>query len=217
IAAEDIKPKPYLAISAQGIFLSNDNKQVRETAVGILRRLASKYNVVLVVKISDEEDKDRVLETLAMSRIVPHNSYNIDQSVVWVEKTAAAAASSDDDDDGFASDPPSSAVSSILEAPSSLGSPETAILPRANILFCQTDEGKQHLVRHLLTLRPPTPQAHTYAGYIDTNRDVASRLAMVLRKPVVLVDSSMAVGGPAEELPKNIQIVGDITQSIFYQ
>ncbi|KAJ2400523.1 hypothetical protein GGI23_001979 [Coemansia sp. RSA 2559] len=185
--------------------------QVRETAAGIIKRLASKYNVVLIVKINNEEDKDRVLETLAMSGIVPHNSYPIGQSVVWVER---AAASSDDDD--LASDPPSSAVSSILEAPSSLGSPEAAILPRENVLFCQTDEGKQHLVRHLLTLKPPTAQAHTYAGYIDTSRDVASRLATVLRKPVVLVDSSTA-SGSAEELPKNIQTVGDITQSIFYQ
>ncbi|KAJ2086799.1 hypothetical protein IW138_005426 [Coemansia sp. RSA 986] len=206
----DIQSKPYLVVSAQEILLFGD-MQVRETATAIVKRLASKHNVVLVVRISNEEDKDKALKMLAAHGIVPH-SCHIDQSMAWVERTTA---SSSTDDDDIPSDPPSSAVSSILDAPSSPDSPTTAIIPRTNVLFCQTEEGKQHLVRHLLTLKPQPNPAHTYAGYIDTNKDVASRLAMVLRGPVVLVSNAVSAEDPP--LPRNIQIVDDITQSVFFK
>ncbi|KAJ2529540.1 hypothetical protein EV175_007364, partial [Coemansia sp. RSA 1933] len=170
---------------------------VRDTAKDVLKRLAAKYNVALVVRVCNEEDNDGVLEMLAAHGIIPHISSSIDQSMVWVERAPHPLSP---DDEQVSSDPPSSAASSILKAPSSFGSSDmllslgssaeqetaAAVIPRANILFCQTEEGKQHLVRHLLTLKPPTDPAHSYAGYIDTNRDVASRLAMVLRRPVVL-------------------------------
>ncbi|KAJ1737401.1 hypothetical protein LPJ72_000508 [Coemansia sp. Benny D160-2] len=241
--------RPYLAISARGILLSGDMEQVHEDAVSIVRRLALKYNVVLVVVVdSEEEQKTRVLELLGHHRIIPATTTQQQQqqygyplglgegdggsgsgSVVWVEKARSTAPSSpttsDDDGEIPPSELPSSAVSSILKAPASLGSPaETGAIPRANVLFCQTEEGKQHLVRHLLTLRPPCAggaASHSYAGHIDTNMDVACRLAMVLHSPVVLVAHSGAAAFSSSSaqppaIPRNVQIVGDITQSVFF-
>ncbi|KAJ2819876.1 hypothetical protein GGI24_004653 [Coemansia furcata] len=57
----------------------------------------------------------------------------------------------------------------------------------ARVLFCQTEEGKMHLVRHLLT--------HSQSGgYMDTNRDVVRRLSQVLSR-VVLVTAGDISGG----------------------
>ncbi|KAJ2836449.1 hypothetical protein FBU31_001367, partial [Coemansia sp. 'formosensis'] len=57
----------------------------------------------------------------------------------------------------------------------------------ARVLFCQTEEGKMHLVRHLLT--------HSQSGgYMDTNRDVVRRLSQVLSR-VVLVTTGDISGG----------------------
>ncbi|KAJ2655621.1 hypothetical protein IWW48_005448 [Coemansia sp. RSA 1200] len=244
--------KPYLAISARGILLSDDMKQVHENAVSIIKRLALKHNVILVVVVDNEEEqKTRVLELLGRHRIIPTATTTTTQqqqqhgypfalgesdggsssSMVWVKKSGSMvpSSSSTDDDDDYdddipPSDLPSSAVSSILKAPSSLGSPaEIGIIPRANVLFCQTEEGKQHLVRHLLTLKPLCGGGsafHSYAGYVDTNKDVACRLAMVLHSPVVLVaDTDPAAFSSSEQIPvipQNVQIVGDITQSVFF-
>ncbi|KAJ2504475.1 hypothetical protein GGI11_007348, partial [Coemansia sp. RSA 2049] len=50
--------RPYLAISARGILLSGDMEQMHEDAVSIVRRLALKYNVILVVVVDSEEEQE---------------------------------------------------------------------------------------------------------------------------------------------------------------
>ncbi|KAJ2720966.1 hypothetical protein GGI07_004279 [Coemansia sp. Benny D115] len=144
---------------------------------------------------------------------------SIGQSLVWVDKPDYLSASSFSADhisraSSMASEAASSEVSAILAASSSTSpsllcpSPPafgnstsgtssrplllSAALPADNLLFCQTEEGKSHLVRHLLTLPGSTKYARNslyngYAGYIDTNRDVVARLEQVLHG-VVLVD-----------------------------
>ncbi|KAJ2002074.1 hypothetical protein GGI04_003494 [Coemansia thaxteri] len=66
------------------------------------------------------------------------------------------------------------------------------VIPACNVLFCQTEEGKTHLVRHLLTL--PATSSTANAGYVDTNRDAVNRLAAVLRKVVLVTDGEIACG-----------------------
>ncbi|KAJ2585370.1 hypothetical protein EV177_009961, partial [Coemansia sp. RSA 1804] len=138
--------RPYLAVSARGILLSDDMEQVHEDAVSIVERLALRYNVILVVVVDseegEEEQKTRVLELLGQHRIIPAATTTQQQqqqqqhgyplglgesdggsssnSVVWVEKsgnTAPSSPTSDGDDEIPPSDLPSSAVSSILKAP----------------------------------------------------------------------------------------------------
>ncbi|KAJ2610948.1 hypothetical protein H4S08_003394 [Coemansia sp. RSA 1365] len=218
----DIGNKPCLAISARGIILDSKdpaNKwsaevSVRKSAIAILLRLVELYRVYLIVVVSpveaDDGKQERVLRALEYAGIV--NSLQnrvheedertsilrdrrqhdgIGESVVWVNREDSS------DSSNPPSDVPSSQISAILNAPvsgpASAGNTSPAILPRSHVLFCQTEEGKSHMARHLLTARPPVATngslGRNYAGYIDTNRSVVARLSQVLHTTVLLVNN----------------------------
>ncbi|KAI8318660.1 hypothetical protein GQ54DRAFT_69820 [Martensiomyces pterosporus] len=221
------KAKRMLAISARGIlFDSKDPKdkwsasiQLLPSANMVLSRLSSLYNVFVVVVVRSEDDKAEVLRQLEDAGIVETDMGDSDylqrESVVWVDgkdvegspHTSRASSLGSN----VPSDAPSSAISSILASSSpplsttssfsTSSKRSSAILPRASILFCQTEEGKSHLVRHLLTLsgsskfRTQQPlAAHSgYAGYADTNRDVINHLSSVLRRVVLVSDSQRSL------------------------
>ncbi|KAJ2448848.1 hypothetical protein EV183_005218 [Coemansia sp. RSA 2336] len=185
-------PRKSLAISARGIVfdsLDGSDKwsshiRIRKDAVSSLEQLARHYQVYLII-VTRPEQEQGVLEALAEAGIVAFSGQiaGVTESTVWVNKN-----DSDDTNSTRSFDEiPSSAISSILNMPSSPG-----IVPLSNVLFCQTEEGKVHLARHLLTANPHVtsrPTAGGYAGYMDTNRDVVARLSQVLHN-VVLVDPS---------------------------
>ncbi|PIA13623.1 hypothetical protein COEREDRAFT_17419 [Coemansia reversa NRRL 1564] len=216
----DIENKPCVAISARGIILDSKDPEnkwsadvtVRKSAIPILLRLVELYRVYLIVVVSpveaDDGKQEQVLRALEDAGIVnslqnqvyeedrrtfisrDHRQYEgIGESVVWVNKEDSS------DSSNPPSDVPSSQISAILNAPVSgpvsAGNTSPAILPRSHVLFCQTEEGKSHMARHLLTARPPVATngslGRSYAGYIDTNRSVIARLSQVLHTTVLLV------------------------------
>ncbi|KAJ1720815.1 hypothetical protein LPJ53_004603 [Coemansia erecta] len=87
---------------------------------------------------------------------------------------------------------------------------DAGVAGRNHVLFCQTDEGRAHLVRHLLTAG-----SVTHAGHVDTDAQVVRRLAPVLRRVVYVSDASK--GG--HELPAgpSVECVDSITQCALYQ
>ncbi|KAJ2076445.1 hypothetical protein H4R24_005694 [Coemansia sp. RSA 988] len=269
-----IRGKPCLAISARGIILDSKDSankwsadvRIRKSAIPILLRLVELYRVYLIVVVSpaasDDGAQERVLRALGDAGIVNSlqeqvyddektstlrniRKYDgIGESVVWVNREDSS------DSSNPPSDVPSSQISAILNAPISgpvsTGHTSPAILPRSQVLFCQTEEGKSHMVRHLLTARPPIVTGdslgRSYAGYIDTNHSVIARLSQVLHTTVLLVNANASdehnpemlitygdVPGahtaflPSEEytdlasrLP-NIEIVEDITASSLFR
>ncbi|KAJ2412635.1 hypothetical protein GGI10_003571, partial [Coemansia sp. RSA 2530] len=60
---------------------------------------------------------------------------------------------------------------------------------RVGVLFSESEEGKMHLARHLLTHAP-----NGAAGLVDTNRDVVGRLCHVLRKVVLVSTGDISSG-----------------------
>ncbi|KAJ2295440.1 hypothetical protein IWW55_005447 [Coemansia sp. RSA 2706] len=174
-----------LAISARGVVLDSADAdlwsadvRVRRDAAAVLARLAELYAVYLIVAVRPGADgPQRVLRSLELAGIVTppsQSASDVGDSVVWVGGSSRRSSGAS----SLSGEIPSSAVSAILNA-------SPGILPRANVLFCQTEEGKAHMARHLLTAAPP-PNCAGYAGYVDTNRDVVARLSHVLHT-VVLV------------------------------
>ncbi|KAJ2160595.1 hypothetical protein GGF46_002138 [Coemansia sp. RSA 552] len=224
--------KRALAVSARGAILDSTDPHnrwsaevhVRSDAVQLLSRLAALYDVYLVVVVSQEADRLRVMRELEASGVVSAaapgspTSSGFGESVVWVDGSDASSEGP--------SEIPSSAVSAILNSP--------GVLPASHVLFCQTEEGKIHLVRHLLTAQRLPGGRARYAGFIDTNRDVMAKLGQVLHTAVLLSDNHIAHIGsgevpnaptaltpragtsdsrPEPALPKSVQVVDDITQS----
>ncbi|KAJ1746889.1 hypothetical protein LPJ79_005622, partial [Coemansia sp. RSA 1821] len=193
--AENISnsPRKSLAISARGIIFDSLNStdkwsshiQIRKDAVNTLVQLTRHYQVYLII-VTRPEHQQEILEVLAKAGIIAFSEQisGVTESTVWVDKHDSDDANSNH---SFG-DIPSSAISSILNTPSSPG-----ILPLPNILFCQTEEGKVHLARHLLTASShaaSNPAAGRYAGYVDTNRDVVARLSQVLHRVVLVAPST---------------------------
>ncbi|KAJ1900784.1 hypothetical protein LPJ66_001243 [Kickxella alabastrina] len=169
-----------LAISARGIILNSvdgldrwsSNVKVCASAEAVLKRLGSIYNVYIVVVVRGEEDEGRIIQALQ------------EAGIVGASLPAGPGSGSGS----------GSATADIAAA--STGDP--GALPRNNVLFCQTEEGKSHLVRHLLTLAGATKFSSRnatyagYAGYIDTNQDVVHRLAQVLHGVVLVNGGGLA-------------------------
>ncbi|KAJ1822480.1 hypothetical protein LPJ56_000807 [Coemansia sp. RSA 2599] len=205
--------RPMLTISARGIIFDSSDQQdqwssrhleVKPEAHEILWHLTAQYTLYLVVVARDEEDRDRVLGFLEDQRIVARDSTqttplsSMAESMVWVDRSDG-----EDGSRGSSISAPSSDISAILASPSVAEEMPSRIigqpLDRHSVVFCQTEEGKAHLVRHLLTLPGSTQftPAHAsyagYAGHVETNRDVVARLAPVLRK-IVHVDGAIDCG-----------------------
>ncbi|KAJ2354501.1 hypothetical protein GGF43_003227, partial [Coemansia sp. RSA 2618] len=154
-----------LAISARGLVFDSVSTdkwsadiRMRADAVSVLAQLAERYDVFLVAVVHPHPDEQsRILRCLEQSGVLTQPTAGSDVG----ESTVWV------DRDGRSSTSP-------------------GILPVSRVLFCQTEEGKMHVVRHLLTA-----SSAGYAGYIDTNRDVVARLSQVLHT-CVLVSSESA-------------------------
>ncbi|KAJ2765658.1 hypothetical protein IWQ57_004690 [Coemansia nantahalensis] len=198
-------PRRRLVVSARGIVVDSTDSgdrwsgqvRVRAGAAATVARLAARYEVFLVaVVVPGHGSEGQILAALEGAGIVGEQApplsaaSDIGESVVWVSSADESSVPS-----GM-----SSQVSSILNE-----SPGT--LPRSHVLFCETEEGKVHLARHLLAADPPVPHAalgRGCAGYVDTNRDVVARLAPVLSRTVLVAPPPHISPGPlidAGEVP----------------
>ncbi|KAJ2713715.1 hypothetical protein H4R19_002107 [Coemansia spiralis] len=177
------RPRARLVVSARGIVVDTANGdrwsgqvEVRAGAAAVLARLAARFEVfiVAVVRPGTEAQVLAALEDAGIVGTLPSAlPSDAGESAVWVSGADEASLPS-----GL-----SSQMSSVLDT-------LPGILPRSSVLFCETEEGKIHLARHLLTAEPPVaaPAAlgRGCAGYIDTNRDVIARLAPVLARTVLV-------------------------------
>ncbi|KAJ2850505.1 hypothetical protein IWW36_001821 [Coemansia brasiliensis] len=193
-------PRKSLAISARGIIfdsLDSSDKwsshiHIRKDAIYNLVQMTRLYHVYLIIVTRPEpEHQQEILKALAKAGIIalPEQAPEVSESTVWVNKHDSDDSLSSSNQSSHFDEIPSSAISSILNTPSSPG-----ILPVSNILFCQTEEGKVHLARHLLTANhhrnlASKSAASGYAGYVDTNRDVVARLSRVLHSVILVAPS----------------------------
>ncbi|ORX70363.1 hypothetical protein DL89DRAFT_267585 [Linderina pennispora] len=247
VAASPPKLKRRLAISARGILFNSSNPSdkwsadidINPQARMALARLASLYELYVVVVVRSDDDKQQIIRALENAGIL---ETTIGDSTVWVDSESQRSS---------ISDAPSSEISAILNSSSSIPPPSptrrTGLMSASNVLFCQTEEGKAHLVRHLLTLNGASkftrPRAHAgYAGYIDTNHDVVNHLAGVLHSVTHVVPGAptatlisrgevpgmltaytktddnpapAASAGPSS-VSKSVEVVSDIAESTLY-
>ncbi|KAJ1642753.1 hypothetical protein LPJ64_005427 [Coemansia asiatica] len=215
VESQQTRPQPLLTLSARGTIFSSKDPQdpwssktleLHPQAREILWHLTSRYNVYLIAVVEEEEDKNLVLRFLEEQRIIGCNglaqvSSSLAESMVWVDRSDGEGSR------GSSISAPSSDISAILASSTADGSLMLAPSPlstdvplgRDNVLFCQTEEGKAHLVRHLLTLPgstrfvPAHPSYVGFAGHADTNGDVVKRLAPVLAR-IVHVDGAIGCG-----------------------
>ncbi|KAJ2786591.1 hypothetical protein GGI15_001396 [Coemansia interrupta] len=83
---------------------------------------------------------------------------------------------------------------------------DAGVADRRRVLVCQTDEGRAHLVRHLLTAG-----GVAHAGHVDTDAQVVRRLAPVLRRVVHVAGAQEAPAGPS------VECVDSVTQCALYR
>ncbi|KAJ2235300.1 hypothetical protein H4R99_002584 [Coemansia sp. RSA 1722] len=200
-----IRTPMLLSISARGIIFSSKETHDRWSskslylnpqAVEILWRLSSLYNLYMVVVVRDQEDQAKIMEFLETHQIV-NSVPSVTDSMVWVDHQSDYADSRTSSISAPSSDISAILASSVTDAPM-LTPPRNTPLSREQVLFCQTEEGKAHLVRHLLTMQGSTKFTQNtgykgYVGHVDTNRDVVARLAPVLKK-IVHVDGDIDCG-----------------------
>ncbi|KAJ2368683.1 hypothetical protein IW150_005343, partial [Coemansia sp. RSA 2607] len=87
---------------------------------------------------------------------------------------------------------------------------DARVAQRSRVLFCQTDEGRAHLVRHLLTAG-----GGAHGGHVDTDAQVVNRLAPILHRVVYVSGASDS----AHEVPvgPSVERVDSITRSALYR
>ncbi|KAJ2134284.1 hypothetical protein IW136_004706 [Coemansia sp. RSA 678] len=168
-ASKAAKQRQSLVISARGVVFDStcDDKwssdiRMHPDAVSHLSHLSELYDVYLLVVVHPGTESP-VIQCLEQSGVLTQSAAkDVGKSVVWVDR-----------------DMTKSDVS-LSNSP--------GVLARSRILFCQTEEGKVHMARHLLTAVPEVPGKSSlgYAGYVDTNRDVVARLSQVLHTAVLV-------------------------------
>ncbi|KAJ2502426.1 hypothetical protein GGH96_001089 [Coemansia sp. RSA 1972] len=167
-ATKPAKQRQSLVISARGVVFDStcDDKwssdiRMHPDAVSHLSHLSELYDVYLLVVVHPGTESP-VIQCLEQSGVLTQSTKDVGKGVVWVDR------------DMMKSDV------SLSNSP--------GILARSRILFCQTEEGKVHMARHLLTYIPGVSGKSSigYAGYVDTNRDVVARLSQVLHTAVLV-------------------------------
>ncbi|KAJ1855482.1 hypothetical protein GGH12_003452 [Coemansia sp. RSA 1822] len=170
-ASKPAEKRQSLVISARGVVFDSacDDKwssdiRMHPDAVSHLSHLSELYDVYLLVVVHSGAEES-IVRSLEQSGVLTQSAaMDVGKSVVWVDRDDTA------------------------QSNVSLASNSPGVLARSHILFCQTEEGKVHMARHLLTAVPGVSGKSSigYAGYVDTNHDVVARLSQVLHTAVLV-------------------------------